>query len=322
MKALKMKKSCLTMAALVLILGLAASQAYGWGSATHTYIDDRLQRQGSGQKNLAEMYGGMVPDLFNYSFGASQPYLYGLTHYDFLKVWDAAGPGQASLARAFGLGFVSHNDIWGADFTAHHQGLTFGQDQGYVVAKAQILKPYLVAALAPMGLTLPDAVALDLSHNFVEFGVDVLVKNLDSKVGAKMAAAALNRNPTFPSLLVQAYRADAAAALGISPQEAAKLITAAEHTFRKTKIYEGQALMQDNGTAVALLAEEMADFSQAYLAAFGITLPPGVEREQIVILAENFIPLAMYICQGDFAAEIEATIAFVNQQLESRGISY
>ena len=76
------------------------------------------------------------------------------------------------------------------------------------------LKPYLIATLASLGIVLPDAVALDLSHNFVEYGVDVLVKNLDARVGAKMAAAALKRNPTFPALLVQAYGDDVAAAAG------------------------------------------------------------------------------------------------------------
>ena len=51
MKALKGKKSWTILTALVLILGLGASQAWAWGSATHTYIDDRLNRQGLGQKN-------------------------------------------------------------------------------------------------------------------------------------------------------------------------------------------------------------------------------------------------------------------------------
>ena len=322
MKTLKGKKSWTILTALVLILGLGASQAWAWGSATHTYIDDRLNRQGLGQKNLGEMYGGVAPDLFNYLFAPYQPYLYGQTHDDFLKVWEAAGPGRSSVKRALAYGFVSHNDLWGADVTAHHNGLTFGQGQGYVIAKAQAMKPILIATLASLGIALDDTVALDLSHNFVEYGVDVLVKNLDGQVGAKMADAALKRNPTFPALLVQAYGDDVAAHLGISSEDAAQLILTAEQSFRKTKIYEGQALMQDDAAAIALLAEELADFAQAYLAGFGVTLPPGVGREQIVGLAENFIGLAMAMCQEDFAHELTATIAFVNEQLDTHGIAY
>jgi hypothetical protein len=51
MKALKGKKSWTILTALVLILGLGASRAWAWGSATPTCIDDRLNRQGLGQKN-------------------------------------------------------------------------------------------------------------------------------------------------------------------------------------------------------------------------------------------------------------------------------
>jgi len=322
MKALKEKKSWTILTALVLILGLGASQAWAWGSASHTYINDRLNRQGLGQKNLGEMYGGVAPDLFNYLFAPYQPDLYRQTHDHFLKVWEAAGPGRSSVKRALAYGFVSHNDLWGADVTAHHNGLTFGQGQGYVVAKAQAMKPILIATLASWGVVLPDAVALDLSHNFVEYGVDVLVKSLDARVGVKMADAALKRNPTFPALLVQAYGDEVAVALGSSREKAAQLILAAEQSFRKTKIYEGQALIQDDAAAITLLAEELADFAQAYLSGFGVTLPPGVGREQIVVLAENFIGLAMAMCRGDFAQELTATIAFVNKQLDTPGIAY
>ncbi len=88
------------------------------------------------------------------------------------------------------------------------------------------------------------------------------------------------------------------------------------------KIYEGQALMQDDAAAIALLAKEYADFAQAYLAGFGVTLPPGVGRDQIIVLAEQFIGLAMAMCQEDFAQELRATIAFVNEQLDTHGIAY
>jgi hypothetical protein len=322
MKTLTGKKSWTILTALVLILGLGASQAWAWGSATHTYINERLNRQGPGQENLGEMYGGVAPDLFNYLFAPYQPTLYRQTHDHSLKVWEAAGPGQSSVKRALARGFVSHNDLWGADATAHHNGLTSGQGQGYVIAKAQVMKPFLIATLTSLGINVPDVAALDLSHNFVERGVDMLVKSLDARVGAKMADAALKRHPTFPALLVQAYGDDVAVALGSSREKSAEFILAAEQSFRKTKIFQGQALMQDDAAAMALLAEELADSAQAYLAKFGVTLPQGVGRGQIVALAECSIGQARDMCRGDFAQELTATIAFVNQQLETRGIAY
>jgi hypothetical protein len=51
MKASTGKKAWTILAPLVLILGLGASRAWAWGSVTPTCIDDRLNRQGLGQKN-------------------------------------------------------------------------------------------------------------------------------------------------------------------------------------------------------------------------------------------------------------------------------
>ena len=48
MKASTVKKTWTILMALVLILGLGASRAWAWGSATPTCIDDRLNRQGLG----------------------------------------------------------------------------------------------------------------------------------------------------------------------------------------------------------------------------------------------------------------------------------
>ncbi|MCL4477241.1 MAG: hypothetical protein M1508_13645 [Nitrospirae bacterium] len=72
--------------------------------------------------------------------------LYIATHYDFLKVWDAS---RNEVERSLAYGFVSHNDMWGADFTAHHSGRTYGQTEGYVIAKAEILDfpPFLLTFL-------------------------------------------------------------------------------------------------------------------------------------------------------------------------------
>lgn len=46
------------------------------------------------------------------------------THYDIMKVWEAA---QSKPGKALAFGFVSHNEVWGVDSTAHRSGITFGQ---------------------------------------------------------------------------------------------------------------------------------------------------------------------------------------------------
>ena len=293
-----------------------ASPAFPWGSATHAYIDDHL-----GNKlllNNQEMYGGMGNDAFN--FLLEQPevmaFLYGKTHLDFMEVWNAA---QLPTGKALAFGFVSHNDVWGADLTAHHRGITFGQNEGYVVAKARELAAFLGPILSKQGIDLPVPLLEDIAHSFVEVGTDLLVKRIDPHIGDKLVAAALLRNSEFPSLLVKAYGGDLAAFAGISLPDAAKLIADAEMEFRKTILVYGQTLTNDNGTALRLLSEQGATLAAATLASRGIILPDGVDLRPIIRLG---IAKAMVDCAPDFYGELAATVGFVDGQLKSHGIGY
>jgi hypothetical protein len=307
-----MKKICSSLGAILLSLIFFSSTAFAWGSATHAYIDDQLMKR-KGLKNLNEIYGGMAPDIFNYLFEVPfQKDLYMQTHYQFLKVWDQAKTGTA---KALAYGFVSHNDLWGADSTAHHAGRTFGLTEGYVIAKAKELS---TLAPLPSELGIPSDAALELYHNFVESGVDLLVKRLDPAIGDKMISSALRRSREFPYLLVRAYGADLAPYFG-SSGEAAKAITSAEMEFRKTTILYGQALMQDEGLALNLVSEQMAGLAEKFLGAYGIPAPP---KEQAIQLIAFYITVAMTLCEQDFAQEIAETQSHVSQQMSFSGISY
>ncbi len=297
-----MKRIC-AVSGLVFFFSLCVSSAaFGWGSATHACIDGRLGMR-NGQKSLDKIYAGMAPDLFNYSFDL--PFLgnlYAGTHYDFMNVRKAA---RSGAGNALAYGFVSHNDVWGADFTAHHAGRTFGQDEGYVIAKARALA---VLAPLPVELGIPEDAALELYHNFVETAVDVLVKRICPDVGQTMTSSALFRSDAFPALLARAYAADFAPWFG-GPGEAAAAIAGTEGMFRQQMAVYGQVLDQDETTAVNLLSGQMASLAVAFLGAYGVTLPPGVDA---AALAEAYIYAAMGLCQDDYQAEVEATIDFVD----------
>jgi hypothetical protein len=130
-----MKKRHMMLWTIFLALVLLPSMAFSWGSATHAYIDDQLNKTKS-TKNLNEIYGGMAPDIFNYMF--ESPYLqdfYIATHYDFVKIWNVS---KNSLDKSLAYGFISHNDMWGADYTAHHSGITYGQTKGILHIEANI----------------------------------------------------------------------------------------------------------------------------------------------------------------------------------------
>jgi len=310
-----MKRFVIT-ATLVLATLSIATPALPWGSATHAYIDGQLGKRAV--FDAQERYGGMGADVFNFMFTnpAIATYLYGQSHKEFMKVWEAA---HSHTAKALAFGFVSHNDVWGADWTAHHDGLTFGQGQGYVIAKAEILKGMLIQVPEFAELGLPDPVVMEIAHNFVEYGADILLKRSDPLIGQKMLVSALVRSPEFPLLLVKAYGKDLAATTGMTKREAAQLITTTEMEFRKTIIAYGQALTMDEGTAVQLLSEQMAAFAVGFLNAYGIVLPEEVDLAPLL----NFgIGAAMELCAPDFQGELTATVAEVKQQLKAHEIRY
>jgi hypothetical protein len=311
------KKTVIAFSVVVLALFAYVSDAFSWSAATHTYIDDRLNRRG-GLNNLDEIYGGIAPDVFNYLFDypAYLGYLYYETHNDFVAPWEEA---KSRRAKAFAYGFVSHNDVWGADYTAHHSGITFGQEEGYVITKARTLLEILEEVPEFNSLGMPDEVKLEIAHEIVENGVDILVKRLDPGVGQKVATSAARRSPEFPLLLVRAYAPGFSEYAGISYAEAAGLITSAEREFRRNMVLYGYVLMQDEGTAVMLLSEEMASLAVSYLSVYGITLPEGVD---LVPLIEFAVGQAMELCETDYAWEIQATIDHVDGELRARGIYY
>jgi len=84
-------------------------------------------------------------------------------------------------------------------------------------------------------------------------------------------------------------------------------------------ILYGQALTQDEATAIQLISEQMAELAKSYLAVYRITLPEGVDLTPLIKFA---IEQSMEICADDFDGEIAATINFVDKQLISHGISH
>jgi hypothetical protein len=293
---------------------LIAPEASPWGSAVHAYIDDHL---GANRplRNANEMYGGMAPDVFNYLFDHPDQlqFLYAQSHNNFMRLWEVA---HRRLGRSVAFGFVSHNDVWGADSTAHHRCTQCDAPYGYVIVKAQQM-----VKLAPLsGLGISDEVALEVHHNIVESAVDLLIRRQDPHVGQRITAAALLRSPDFPALLVDAYARDFSRQFDLTRSEAAKTITAAEMNFRRMMLQYGQVLMQDDETAMQLVAEQIADQATTYLGSFGVTLP--LSPPEVVELAQQLLGVAMWLCEPDYTQEIQGTIHAVDHALHTHGIRY
>ena len=315
------KTTCISLVMICLSLVFLTSDAFSWGYATHTYIDDHIGKN-CWVRNSDEIYGGIAPDMFNYMFDTPEylGYLSYQTHNGFMQVWEKA---KVNREKAFVYGFVSHNDVWGADSTAHHSGITYGQTEGYVIAKAELLKPTISEILTGLAPDYPsdllDEIALDVSHELTEYAIDVLIKRLDPMIGEKIARSALHRSPQFPRLLVRAYAAEFSSYEGISFPEAARLIKTAEKEFRESMVLYGQALMLDKETAIQLISEQTAYIAVSFLGAYGITIPEGTD---LVPLVTSAIGQSLDICAEDFSYEIEATIDYVDQQMNVNGITY
>jgi hypothetical protein len=318
-----MKRLGMAAGTVVLSVLVFSSTAFSWGWAVHTYIDEQFNTKWQ-IRNANLLYGGLTPDIFNYQFVAPALYMHDQTHNDFMKVWEAA---QSKPGKALAFGFVSHNEVWGVDSTAHRSGITFGQlgtipghpeAGGYVVAKAYLLKGILEQIPEFNALQLPEPVALEVAHELVEYGVDILMKQIDPMIGAKITAAALPPNPNFPLLLEKAYVEEFAAHFGISYVDTLKFFTSSERQFRQLMVLYGQVLMQDDATAILLISEQLADIAKTFLTANGITLPPGAD---ITPLLQFGISQSMMICAPDFGQEVSATSSFVAQQLVAHGIT-
>jgi hypothetical protein len=314
MKTHKILKACVSMWVIILSVIFYTPNAFPWGSATHAYIDNKIGKKLPFQ-NLNEIYGGMAADIFNFYPDVLVPgtayfNLYIQTHYNSLELWSKAQTSAlTNLGKASAFGFVSHangqfnSSYAGADYTAHGP---MGNDYGYyVIDRAKvfwaILKPQL-----PNGLILDDLQGEAISHNIIEFAIDIMVAYEmpgGIGIGRKIMESALLRTPEFPLLLVKAYASDT---------EAKVKIISAERDFRKTILTYGQALNQKKESdAINAVAELLA---QLALDIYNIQVTPD--------LVATSITGAQNLCRPDYATAINDTIGFVNTKMAVAGIHY
>ena len=315
MKKIQSRKNVWVAGVICLGLLFSSSEALPWGFATHAYIDDHLGKKGT-LNNLGEIYGGVMPDLFNTLFEYPEylDFLPNQTHLRSMKVWKAS---RGKVEKSLAFGFVSHNNRWGADFTAHHTCQTCGERAGYAYVKAAVL---LSEYPLPSELGIPDEIAIEIFHEIVENAVDILVKRTDPLVGDQLSSAAEQRSPRFPQLLVRAYARRFASFAQITELEAAQFIETAESEFRDAIDSYGQILLLDEADAISAISEQTASLAQGFLALYGIVL--SIPPDQVVAMVADYMDLAIGLCQGDYLQEIEATIPYVRHKLRIHGVTY
>jgi len=297
-------KKVFSVGAIIVFLLCFTVRAFPWGSATHAYVIDQLMRK-AGPPRL--MYGAMAPDVFNYFFQdlTLRDQLYAMTHFDFMKLWNASkGPSD----RPSAYGFVSHNNEWGADSTAHLKSLTFLSTEGFVITKAKILWD-LIKADFPFN----DELGVSICHDVIEAAIDLLIKKLDPNIGNRLVDSARSADKKMLELLNKAYLGDMTLLVG-SEDLAKYLIAQNEIGFRYAVLQLGNALKQKSPNDLNAIAAIFAALGQQ---AYQIDVPPAV----VAMVLE----LAMWVSTDplfgpDCFTEIYATIDYVRMNLNAHGV--
>ena len=334
MKRKVTKKTVTVLASTCFLLAMIPATAFSWGDATHAYISDRLKAR-IGYRNINEMWGSLGPDIFNFIFDDTlcPTWLGESTHgretESFMNVWNVA---RTTPEKALAYGFVSHNEAWGADRTAHVLGLTSGRAGGYINAKAiklletpldptqeydPVLNPKFKEVFDNIEMTWDQQVLI--AHVISEYAIDIMLKNdVDHFLGRKLRLAARYRSPEFPGLLVEAFAADYVNNCpGIDLPTAAYIITSAEAEYRRGMITYGRIISQPEPVAVKLIANQIVALAAGFL---GGPIPDdlGIDPVDLVKIA---IYDSMAICD-DYLDEINATIDLVEDQLTAHDITY
>ena len=333
---------------LFLVLGVASlyavpQEAEAWSEATHAYIADHIGKS-YGSRNLNEIYGAMVPDLFNLQqfdpayteeqYQCARTYTHGFipeSNGDFMALWDEAGWG---LSKNIAYGYVSHNDVWGADVATHWDGLTNEEPEslpnpefypdplsevGWVMEKARELIDYFDAQGVWADLEIPldptsDPWSFTPAELFCQFLVmkagDVVIKRNDPMIGTKMAMAAMMRAPEFNKVLVDA----------ISCVDS-ELVSSAEREFRNQTMLLGFMLMQNEKIYLNTIANRMSALAPDFLQAAGISYTP--EKQAIIDqLVSEGLKQALFLIEDDYMVEIDAVVEYLRVKMSQELGSY
>lgn len=312
-----MRKGTVTLLSFCLLLAFTSSTVSGWERGTHAFIAHHLKKA-NGPYDLEEMYGAMAPDAFNYLFSPPgilyRGYLYDQTHHYFLKVQSAVKYGYE---KASSYGFISHNDTWGADSTAHHASLTLDPNEGYVITKAKMLDEYLKSVSTDYSNLLKDYpdVALEICHNIIEAAGDIVLVRYDRSLGAKIMQIALRPKPNMQNLMVRAYAQgltdfSQSTAAPLTYAEAEQLIRNEENNFRTSCIAYGYLLQQDEATILDNVISEFKNLASVYLTAYGLPVPDDIT---LTALLQGSFQAAIVLIENDYLSEIMATINMVKK---------
>jgi hypothetical protein len=176
----------LVLVLMVVTVTIAGVRIQAWNPATHIYIAQKVYPAYAQRTDL--WYGAIAPDMAMYvPTGLSWDSAFWDTHWTAIDLrpwaWNTA-------QRIFAKGWVTHNEMYGADHYAH--GYPPLYLAGYVTFRANIL-----AALAH--------ISPDLAHYAIETAVDLRMNTtVNSNLAVQLQGVALTPPPSAQVLLTRA----------------------------------------------------------------------------------------------------------------------
>jgi hypothetical protein len=318
-----MNRKSIASIGLVALLVTCSLPAFAWEKGTHAFIAEQLRKSGTWQ-TLEGSYGAVAPDMFIYWF--SEPYslyrdfLYDQTHFNVSAIWNAVRDDREKPAA---IGFLSHNNVWGADATAHTRARTTGLNEGYAITKGAMLHAMLMqdpdyAAL--MGNA--EDVSLAICHELVEAAGDMVLMQYDPSVGKSLAELARARHSSVGDLMARAYARPLASfskntTSPLTVSQSAELIRAAEAQLRDETTFYASLLGGGVDSMMAYNIERYKVLAGAFLASYGLPVP---DEATLTALVTGALQGAVAVVRPDYVAEVLATVGYVRAGLREHRI--
>jgi len=296
---------------LLILITSFPEKGLAWGSLTHAYIAKQL---GKGITDPQMLYGAAAPDFF---YDLNYPGYNYLSKQAHTSIANLKAKAREANMDAFAFGFISHNEKWGADYTAHKKGRT--TKKGYVVTKSSLLTPkllfHLQAALdeagVPYSFFLARTLASNLAHKLIETAIDLQIRlHEDTSIGLDFLNSVQSASDNIPDLLADTYGYGLSKQLRIPKEDAARIITEAELDFRKLMVRYGELLSGKDPADLQMWEEGAALLSTALK---NITGKDVVIQPEVM---EEFLNLATQEIEADYAKEISATVSYLKKRKE------
>ena len=156
-------------------LFLVPAYASPWGWATHTYLVTQL-----GVTAPDAIYGALLPDVGQVMDPTVNEYLHDQTTLRFSKL---VGKGFPMDLDATAWGFATHNERWGADYTAHNPVTGYTTRKIPALVTATGLQATLLSLLLANGIptTQAEPIAAEfapvVAHEAIEYAVDLQLRD-------------------------------------------------------------------------------------------------------------------------------------------------